>query len=228
MTWSGTVDHEALIEIRGRRVSARAVRGAAVNSNQGNFSSALPRRSVNVRLEQLSGRGRVELVEQPGANNNYAALVRITDSDGGSDQYSFRLAWDGDAYGYQSGGSFNPQTGGVLTPGGSYGSSTSGSYGSGGGLQWSGRVDGRIRVHAQNGRVWTTRVSGGPVYGEQAQFAGALPRANTSDIEVRKLAGRGDVRVIQQPSSGNNYTLVFEINDDDGGADEYQVEVVWR
>lgn len=95
-------------------------------------------------------------------------------------------------------------------------------------MLWRGRVDGTVRVSVRDNRASTTRVSGGPVQGEQVSFGGALPRNNSDDIEVRKVRGRGDVDVIQRPSGNNGWTLIFEIEDKDGGADEYEVEVRWR
>jgi hypothetical protein len=34
--------------------------------------------------------------------------------------------------------------------------------------------------------------------------------------------------VIQRPSANNNYTAVIEIDDKDGGADMYDIEIAWR
>ena len=45
---------------------------------------------------------------------------------------------------------------------------------------------------------------------------------------MNKLRGRGDVNVIQRPAANNNYTAVIEINDSEGGADVYDLEVMWR
>jgi hypothetical protein len=43
-----------------------------------------------------------------------------------------------------------------------------------------------------------------------------------------KKAGRGEIRVIQQPSRDNNFTAIVQILDDASGAREYQVEITWR
>jgi hypothetical protein len=95
-------------------------------------------------------------------------------------------------------------------------------------MRWSGRVDGRVRVTVRGNRAWTTRVSGGPVAGEQVSFGAPLPRREVSDVEIRKVRGRDDVETVERPSASNGYSLVFEIDDNDSGADDYVVEIVWR
>lgn len=217
MTWSGTVDHEALIEIRGQRANVRTVRGRPVRTGDADFTAPLPRSAADLRLEKIEGRGNVELVQEPGPGNNYAAIVRVYDEDDGADNYAFRLAWDADRdTGHTGGGILSPSRDGA-DPGTGYGNS----------MQWSGLVDGTVRVHVRGNQVWTTRVSGGPIRSAESNFAGSLPRADI-DADVRKIRGRGDVDIVQKPDARNNYTLIFEIEDEDAGADTYEVEVTWR
>jgi hypothetical protein len=228
MTWSGTVDHEALVEIRGGTASVQRLQGQRVTDESADFSGALPRDfATDVRLEKLEGRGKVELVSQPAQGNNYTAVVRVFDEDGGADHYAFRLVWEGGGYGTRSRSAADPdRTGGILTPSGGY-LEPSGKLGQSSTMRWRGRVDGTVRVSVRGNRAWTTRVSGAPVSSENAQFGTALPRADV-DVDVDKVSGRGDVDVVQQPSAQNGYTLVFEIEDDSAGADNYEIEVNWR
>ncbi len=44
---------------------------------------------------------------------------------------------------------------------------------------------------------------------------------------IRKLRGRGQVSIVESPSEKNNYRLVFEIDDPEPGADDYEVELDW-
>jgi hypothetical protein len=125
---------------------------------------------------------------------------------------------------YRDNGSYS--NGGVLSPNGGY-SDNSRNNGVAGGARWSGQVDDRIRVMFRGNRAWSQRISGQQTYGEQASFASPLPRANV-DVSVNKLRGRGDVEIVERPSPSNNYTLVVEIYDKDGGADAYDLEVNWR
>ena len=46
-------------------------------------------------------------------------------------------------------------------------------------------------------------------------------------VNVRKIRGRGTVRVLEQPSRNNGYTAVIQIFDASGGADNYEVEITW-
>jgi hypothetical protein len=221
VTWSGEVDNEAIITFRGRQAVATAVRGRAMSGARADFSGPMPRQDIAVQLVDARGRGRIELMEQPNSANNYTAKVHILDEEGGSSGYSFTLAWNGGAGNYESGG-------GILSPSGSaYPNNTSGTYG-GSGMRWSGRVDGTIRVTVQGNRAWAQRISGGPISDERVSMGASLPRQNFGDVDVNKLQGRGDVDMVQRPSSNNNYTLIFEIEDDDAGADYYEVEVTWR
>jgi hypothetical protein len=228
MNWTGEVDEEALIEVRARRAFARTIRGRGVYGDQAQFSTPMPR-NADVQLVDAQGRGRVELVEPPSNENGNVALVRIRDPQSGAGQYSFRLAWNGGGAlsgrddPYYSGG-----TGGVLTPGGTVNSPVYGGTGYGGNsIQWSGRVDGRVRVTVRGNRAWTTPVSGAPVTGQRVSIGSPLPNREVSNVEVRKLQGREDVKIVERPSSRNGFTLTFEIDDDDAGADDYVVEVTW-
>lgn len=225
MSWTGEVDNEVLIEVRGRRAVPRTVRGQQVYSDNATFSSPLPR-SATVELLDAQGRGPIELVEQPSPQNGDVAVVRITDPQRGAGRYSFRLAWTGggsageDPY-YRP----RPGAGGVLSPDG-YGNPAPGATANT--LRWSGRVDGRIRVTVRGNRASTTVVAGRPVQGERFSFGAPLPRRELSEVDLRKVEGRDDVEIIQRPSASNGYTLVFEIHDDDGGADNYVIEISWR
>jgi hypothetical protein len=229
VTWSGDVDHEVFITFRGRQAFTTAVRGRNVSNQQADFSSTVPRQNISVNLVDARGRGRVELIEQPTSNNSFSAKVRIVDEESGAGQYSFTLAWNGDGMSTSSGSAYNG-TSGILSPNDSN-VPTSGinSYGTAGsGIRWAGRVDGKIRVNVRGGRVWSQRLSGGETYDERAAIGAPLPERNISDVDVRKAAGRGEIEVIQRPSRSNNYTLVFEVEDRDAGADVYEVEINWR
>ena len=229
VTWAGEVDHEVIVTFRGRQAIATAVRGRDIYNERADFSSPMPRQDMAVQVVDARGRGRVELMDQPHAGNNYTAKVRVLDEEGGASPYSFTLAWNGGYSGSSSGSvSGNQTSGGILSPGGSPNPNDSyGTYG-GTGMRWSGRVDGQIRVTVQGNRAWSQRISGGQVYDERISMGAALPRQNFRDVDVRKLQGRGDVEMVQRPSSNNNYTLIFEVEDDDAGADSYEVEVTWR
>jgi hypothetical protein len=224
--WSGEVDDEVFVLLRGRQVFNTAVRGRSVYGQQVDISTPLPRRPVTVSLQNIQGRGQVELAEQPEANNNYTAKVRVVDPEAGTGHYSFTLAWNDTDTGYRDDRSYSSSGGGILTPNGGYNTGPAYSAGAGS-LRWTAQVDGRVRVSFRGNQAYSQRLSGAEVYGEQVAFGSSMPRRPV-DVAVNKVRGRGDVNVVQRPSAQNNYTLVIEIDDRDSGSDVYDLEVDWR
>ena len=108
----------------------------------------------------------------------------------------------------------------------SYGNGSYG-YASAGSMVWRGRVDHYLKLRIQGDRVQSRERQGAPTTNEGASFTTPLPRAD-SQVSVRKRAGRGQVELIQQPSRSNGYTAVIGINDESGGADNYEIEMAWR
>jgi hypothetical protein len=100
-------------------------------------------------------------------------------------------------------------------------------YASAGSMIWRGRVDHYVELRIQGDRVQSRERQGAPTINEGASFTSPLPRADVQ-VFVRKREGRGQVGIIQQPSRWNGYTAVIAINDESGGADNYEIEVAWR
>ncbi len=94
-------------------------------------------------------------------------------------------------------------------------------------LTWSGRVDATAELRIRGRFVTTRTISGRPTSGVTFNFRNGLPTNRPVQVSVRKRDGRGDVLTIQQPSRFNNYTAVFRIRDDKGGADNYRLEFNW-
>jgi hypothetical protein len=71
--------------------------------------------------------------------------------------------------------------------------------------------------------VWTDKVS--------APFQGLSPAFNPRGpmkVKITQLKGRGPVSIIQLPTSANDQTLAFRIDDNSaGGADTYEIHVSW-
>lgn len=92
---------------------------------------------------------------------------------------------------------------------------------------WRGTVDSKVQISIQ-GKSIRANTFAGQDYGSGVfSFTNALPSRNVS-VEVIKKKGRGDARVVQQPSRSNGYTAIVEITDNEGGAREYQLEILWR
>jgi hypothetical protein len=93
-------------------------------------------------------------------------------------------------------------------------------------FEWNGRVNGEVRLFMRGNDVWTQDVRGRNRQGG-ARVARGLP-SQAGQVRVQLLDGRGDVRVIQQPSSRNNYTAVVQVRDDGRRADRYRVAAYWQ
>jgi hypothetical protein len=94
-------------------------------------------------------------------------------------------------------------------------------------VEWRGRVDDRVQLIIRGRSLEQRLVSGREYPSGSASFTSGLPPEPVR-VTVTKLAGRGNVRVIQQPARGNDFTAIVEISDDGGGSQEYRIEVTWR
>jgi hypothetical protein len=210
VAWSGRVDHAAVISCQMKTCVSTSGQGGAehgtpVANEHFKFSKPLPDRATEVRLEAFDGRGEVRLIEQPRESNHYTARVSIRDPGAGAADYAFTLVWNR-ASGKEAGPIPEP---------------------TGRALLWTGKVDGRVRVTIQGGASFSEVVEGARIIGEHAEMFRPLPARSDVTPAIRKLQGRGQVAIVESPSEKNNYQLVFEINDPEPGADDYEVELDW-
>ena len=202
IAWSGRVDQTAIIHCRAKICVAETADGAPVADEHFKFSRPLPEHDVLVSLEQVEGRGEIRLVEQPSEHNRYTARVSIRDPQSGSGEYKFALVW-------------------------SRGGKEAELRSQGPGLMWSGIVAGRVQVTLQGGAALSEALAGSLVTGQKADFLRPFPTRSDLDPVIKKLRGRGEVQIVERPSDKNNYRLVFEIRNSEGGADNYDIEVDW-
>jgi len=92
---------------------------------------------------------------------------------------------------------------------------------------WRGMVDDKVQLVIKSDTVEENTISGQANPDGVFSFTSPLPEAQVN-VNVNKKRGRGKVRVIQQPSAGNDFTAIVEIYDDGGGAREYQLEIFWK
>jgi hypothetical protein len=87
------VDGTAEIEVRGDQGVIRNLSGQPAQWRRFECTSAMPGNAPNFRFAGVDGRGRQQLVRDP--RQGGAAVVRIEDSQGGSEGYTFDLMWGG-------------------------------------------------------------------------------------------------------------------------------------
>lgn len=93
--WSGTVDREAVIVMRGERVETLSDGFDDLRDARFRVTDALPRVAGTVRVEREDGRGDVDVIQQPSAFNGYTMRVRVRDPRSGADRYRLVATWDG-------------------------------------------------------------------------------------------------------------------------------------
>lgn len=93
-------------------------------------------------------------------------------------------------------------------------------------LHWQGSIDDEVHLIIRGGAVQVKTISGTEYYDGIFSFTSPLPSEDVQ-VSVSKKDGRGTVKVIQQPSSDNNFTAIIQILDKNGGAREYELEISW-
>lgn len=256
-TWTGRVDREVLIVVRGRDVSTRGFDAGLPSRTRVN--SALPRTSANVVVELNDGRGDVDVIEQPSARNGYQAVLRVRDPRAGADTYRFTAYVDDRGYddrdgrnggddvydrrdddrrdkgnkGNGGGWGRGGRRDGEPFPGNGRGNGrdnggNNNQNGGAGSLNWSGRVDDVVEIQISGRRVDAITRSGVGVSEVNSNIrGGGLPNRNVN-LRVDQRSGRGSIAVIQQPSAWNGYTAIIRINDSRSGAAYYDFSAYWE
>lgn len=93
-------------------------------------------------------------------------------------------------------------------------------------LRWWGRVDDSDYISLRRDQLSIRHLRGREIRDSSYQLSAPLPR-RPAIVQLRKLDGRGRVRIVQQPSIQNDYTAVVLIEDKKSGDDRYEFELVW-
>jgi hypothetical protein len=200
--WQGEVDGIAILHLNADKLQVQIKEGEPVARQQYHFYDRLPETRQDARLEVREGRGFVHILDQPRIDNNYTLAISIEDRQPGRSFYSIALYWD------TSNTLFERKSGRT------------------GKIHWRGRVDEQALISCQDQTCTSSASQGAPVSGEQFKFSRPLPH---QDIDVRRedQDGRGEIRLVEQPSERNHYTARVSIRDPQGGAAEYAFTVVW-
>jgi hypothetical protein len=242
-TWSGHVDREVQITMRGRDVWTSGAERDDQRYNRVRVASPLPQSDGYVRVESIDGRGDFAVVQQPNARNNFTTVVRVRDRGAGADNYRLAAYWDSryandGGYGRRGDGDDDDARGGRDVPprvesrdrgngGWNNGTGNGGwGYGSGTALHWSGNVDNEIEIRMQGRRIDERTIAGGQPYNQRSSMSG-LPNRDVQ-LVISQRQGRGTVYVAQQPSAYNGYTAVIRVRDPQGGYGYYDFDVGYR
>ena len=245
-TWSGTVDREVLIVIRGRQVETRAAGLDASFAPRLEVRDELPRSMGAIEAALGEGRGEAEIVQQPSARNDYTAMVRVRDTRGGADRYRLVVAWRSTEFADRNGPPFGGGWGRDDRDDDRYRDrdrdrrddrwddrwndrrENRGRFGRDEGrFAWSGDVDDVVEIRIQGRRVEYRTRSGAPLRHERSNLRGAgLPRREVN-LELNVLRGRGSVVVVQEPNRRNDFTAIIRVVDKRGGYGDYDFDVRW-
>ena len=256
-TWTGRVDREVFITMRGRDVRTRGI--DAGMPNRARVNEGLPRHRGDVVVRLLDGRGDVRVVEQPSARNGFTTTIRITDPRGGADSYRVAAFWQGDdwndgrdrdrdrdrddrwerddcgrgnsGWGWGRGGRRDDCDDRPRRGNDARDRHDRGAWDDrddGGMLRWSGRVDDLVELRINGRRVEAITRSGRRVEDVNSSVRGNGLPARDLTITVDRHSGRGNVQVVQQPSAWNNFTAVIRIDDPQGGASFYDLSAFWN
>jgi hypothetical protein len=87
-------------------------------------------------------------------------------------------------------------------------------------------VDQRADVRIRGWDIWVRTMQGAPSRDEGSECNQPMP-ASVRDFQIRTVKGRGKVWVSQLPNPQNRYQAVVSIDDHQGGAASYVVDVSW-
>lgn len=201
--WQGEVDGIDILYLHADHLNVQPKEGAPVTRQQYHFYDRLPESHQNARLEVREGRGFVHIIDQPRIENHYTLAVSIEDRQPGSSFYSIALYWDASGQAFERGAS-RPDK-----------------------LAWNGRVDEEAVISCQDKNCTSSSDHGAPVSSQHFKFSRPLPHRDV-EVTLEDTEGRGEIRLVEQPSERNNYTARVSIHDPQSGSDEYSFTLSWK
>ena len=216
------VDGEVFIYVKGTDVTHSRVSGGPLTLERYSYSQSVPEATFGLfELNKIDGRGRAELFEVPLPSNDYTAIIRVHDEDGGPDSYHLRLnwTWNPDDPTRPPRLGHNRDFSRIDSPG--FHGTRQGNF------EFRGRVDQLTAITIRGQRVRSEDLAGRRLLNGHFDLSGPLPSA-PMDIELINAHGRGRVELVEKPWEGNGYTAVVRIEDARGGAADYSFSLAWR
>ncbi len=198
--WSGRVDDRVSITWQGDSVQSIDTSGTGLSNVNFSVNNALPRRQATLNVRKIEGRGDVTVLQEPNRNNAFTAIIQIYDAKKSADDYRLEINW-------VSVNIEEPYQSGRIT--------------------WSGRVDQIVQVRINGADVTSIDTTNSGLYNPYFTINGVLARSPKSVVSARKIKGRGDVIVLQQPNWDNDFTAIVQITDQKKSSDDYQIEITW-
>ncbi|MDB4883501.1 MAG: hypothetical protein JWL95_2267 [Gemmatimonadetes bacterium] len=218
-SWSGRVDREVRLTIRGSQAS-NTYENSIQSRARFRVNSALPAQDGSVRVVREAGRGDVQVIQEPSSQNGYTAIIQITDNEGGADNYRISAYYVPSNNGYGRNGNRGR------------GQGRDGQYDNRGGgrnnnvdaaaLRWSGDVDGEVLLTWRGNDVGQRIINGAQVRRVSSNVLGnPMQAARGGQLAVSTREGRGRIEVVQQPTAQNRYTSIIRIIDPERGYGHY-------
>jgi len=202
--WRGEVDGTDLLRFQGEAVTVEHLRALPIQNQRCQFTAPLPAAETTVSLLMVQGRGKTEIVQQPAYGNNYTAVVRVDDGRFKSSAvYDFYLYWP-------------KQT-------------VAQTYAEGDmDYIWEGRVDGRDRIVIKGRSAQLEHLLSAPPTEVNQTMRKSLPRKEQT-VSLYTFKGRGKIKLVEQPSSWNDYAVAVMVDDtEQGGSAVYRFGLRWE
>ena len=91
--WQGRVDNAVEVHIAGSSVTSETTAGQPLSGESFSINGYLASRPGTVSVRKIKGRGTVSVLQQPSWENDYTAIIQVTDTGGGSDDYQLEISW---------------------------------------------------------------------------------------------------------------------------------------
>jgi hypothetical protein len=227
--WSGRVDQEVRVVMTGTTITTMKVGPREPASQYGAVLASMPRQDGEILLRNVSGRGTIEVIQNPSSLNGYTAIVRVLDAPGGAGIYEFTASWVRSSAGDVR---LNDRVGtrritDPIGPTRNLDRVTMAALERRRVvLQWIGDVDHSVDIEVRPDVMRYMNVAGDPPRDIQELFIG-MPRGAT-ELVISRKEGRGEFHIVQQPSASNGYRGVVRLVDPGSGFGRFAFEVNWR
>jgi hypothetical protein len=219
--WSGRVDKEMQLTIRGNNVSSNTLSGQQLNGRF-RLATPLPSQDGTVRVAVERGRGTVSVVQQPSSANGYTAIIRMLDRGSGADVYRVVAYWTPTNMGRGNRGYGRGR--GNMGQGVGRGNNRINNAAT---LRWTGDVDSDAEIRWGANGVTQRNIGGNGLRAARSSLGGG-GYVQGGTVSVTAQAGRGSVQVVQQPSAANGWTTVIRVHDPQPGYGHYDFSATWQ